>query len=507
MDKYIIALYIRLSIEDAKTDSYSIQNQQISLRKYAEALPEAENAEIIEFIDNGYSGTNFECPAVQELLELVRGFKINCIVVKNFSRFGRNAIETGYFIERVFPLFHTRFISINDGFDTIEHKEDTGGMEVAFKYLINEYYSKDLSEKSKSAKYLKMRAGEYQSKLCCYGYKKGKNNRMEIDEEAADVVRMIFDLSLKRNSAQQIAKELYAKGVLTPGEYKASKGMKGYDISRCHHMWQRSTVLRLLADERYIGTYIMGKRAVNEVGSNRAHLKDESEWFKIPDHHPAIVDTETFIQVQAGIRHPKMSERKQKKYPLRGKVFCGCCGHAMYRVKKDPEYSCRFTEISNDFPCRGLTIKERDLETVLFEVMSKQAAIILNIDPAQSLDELSTKVAEKVSYEKQIEDCYSQKMNTYERYMLNEIDLDTYQRENTAYDIRLKEIQRLHSAIATVTAQMQMDRDERDSLSVLARDVSAEVSLTQKLTEALIEKVIIFPNNQMEIVWKVQAFA
>ena len=352
-----------------------------------------------------------------------------------------------------------------------------------------------------------MRAGEYQSKLCCYGYKKGKNNRMEIDEEAANVVRMIFDLSLKRNSAQQIAKELYTKGILTPGEYKASKGMKGYDISRCHHMWQRSTVLRLLADERYIGTYIMGKRAVNEVGSNRVHLKDESEWFKIPDHHPAIVDTETFIQVQAGIRHPKMSERKQKKYPLRGKVFCGCCGHSMYRVKKDPEYSCRFTEISDDFPCRGLTIKERDLETVLFEVMSKQAAVILNIDPAQSLDELSTKVAEKVSYEKQIEDCYSQKMNTYERYMLNEIDLDTYQRANTAYDIRLKEIQRLHSAIATVTARMQMDRDERDSLSVLVRDVSAEVSLTQKLTEALIEKVIIFPNNQMEIVWKVQAFA
>jgi len=231
MDKYVVALYIRLSVEDSKTESYSIKNQLTALRKYAEDLPESDNIEILEFVDNGYSGTNFERPAVQELLDLVRMFKINCIIVKDFSRFGRNAIDTGYFIERMFPLFKIRFISVNDDFDTLENPSDTGGVEVAFKYLISEYYSKDLSEKSKSAKYTKMKAGEYQSNRCIYGYRKGNNNRLEIDEEAANVVRNIFNMSLQGKNAFQIMKELYAQGIPTPAEYKTMNGFKGYDIS------------------------------------------------------------------------------------------------------------------------------------------------------------------------------------------------------------------------------------------------------------------------------------
>ena len=140
MQKYVIALYICLSIEDYKYDSLSIENQRLVLHEYAAFMPEALNAEITEFIDNGYSGTNFERPQVQKLIELVRANQIDCIIVKDFSRFGRNSIETGYFIERVFPLFHTRFISISDDFDSSKFKGDAGGMDVAFKYLISEYY-------------------------------------------------------------------------------------------------------------------------------------------------------------------------------------------------------------------------------------------------------------------------------------------------------------------------------------------------------------------------------
>ena len=508
MDKYVIALYIRLSVEDSKTESYSIQNQLLALHKYADTLPEADNAEILEFIDNGHSGTNFERPAIQELLELVRGFKINCIIVKDFSRFGRNVIDTGYFIERVFPLFRTRFISISDSFDTMEHQSDTGGMEVAFKYLINEYYSKDLSEKSKSAKYMKMRAGEYQSKLCFFGYKKGKNNRLEIDDEAASVVRDIFNMSLQGKSAHQITEALYARSIPTPGEYKAKQGFKGYDTSRSLSMWQRSAVLRILYDERYIGTYIIGKRAVTEVGSHKVRLKDESEWFKIPDHNPAIIDKELFDQVQAGLkRNNKSTTRNYKQYPLRSKVFCGCCGHTMYRTKKDPEYACRYTRLDDSYGCRDLTIKERELERVLFEVMSKQAAVILNVDAGESLDDLSVKITERVSFENQIEECYNRKMAIYERFTQKEIDVDSYRAENAVYDVKLKELNKLHSALSAVTTQMAMDRDEKDSLKCLAKGVTSESRLTQKLADALIEKIIIFPDDQIEIVWKVQAFA
>ena len=195
MQKYVIALYIRLSIEDYKYDSMSIENQRLVLNEYAAAMPEALNSEVLEFVDNGYSGTNFERPQVQKLIEMVRENRIDCIIVKDFSRFGRNSIETGYFLERVFPLFHTRFISVSDDYDSDNYKGDTGGMDVAFKYLISEYYSRDMSIKTKSAKYAKMQRGEYQSTICPYGYRKSADGRMEPDPEAGAVVQLIFQLA------------------------------------------------------------------------------------------------------------------------------------------------------------------------------------------------------------------------------------------------------------------------------------------------------------------------
>lgn len=160
MDKYLIALYIRLSIEDEKYDSMSIENQQLLLREKAMKLPEWNRAEIREFIDNGHTGTNFERPAMQELLAMVQAGKVNCIMVKDLSRFGWNSLETGYFIEKVFPLYHVRFIAVSDDYDSDRYKGTTGGIEVAFKYLMNEAYSRDMSVKTRSAKYAKMRRGE-----------------------------------------------------------------------------------------------------------------------------------------------------------------------------------------------------------------------------------------------------------------------------------------------------------------------------------------------------------
>ena len=156
---YVIALYIRLSTEDSKVGSFSIENQKNVLHQYVDAMEGIKNVEVLEFIDNGYSGTNFERPAVQELLDRIQEGKINCIVVKDFTRFGRNSIEVGYLMEMVFPLYGIRFISINDNFDSDTLHGDTGGINVAFKYLVSEFYSRDLSIKYKSAKYVKFRRG------------------------------------------------------------------------------------------------------------------------------------------------------------------------------------------------------------------------------------------------------------------------------------------------------------------------------------------------------------
>ena len=278
------------SSPDNAHDGMSIENQHLALNEFVSSMPESANAEVLEFIDNGYSGTNFERPKVQELIEMVRANKIDCIIVKDFSRFGRNSIETGYFIERVFPLFHTRFISINDDFDSDQHKGDTGGMDVAFKYLISEYYSRDMSIKTKSAKYAKMQRGEYQSKVCPYGYRKSADGRMEPNPETAAVVQLIFQLAATGIGAAAVTRELFKRGIPTPGEYKAAHGQQYHDVSRSRGRWSSSTVLRILEDERYIGSYVIGRRAVIEVGGTRSRKKDRDKWFIIPDHHPAIVD-------------------------------------------------------------------------------------------------------------------------------------------------------------------------------------------------------------------------
>lgn len=506
MLKYIIALYIRLSVEDSKTDSYSIANQRIALRKYAESLTVDGEAEIIELVDNGYSGANFERPAVQELLERVRSNQVNCIIVKDFSRFGRNSIETGYFMEQVFPLFHTRFISVNDDFDSANYKGDTGGLDVAFKYLIGEYYSMDLSKKSKTAKYAKMKRGEYQSEICCYGYKKGNNNRLEIDEEVAQTVKMIFDLSLQGCNAQQIVEALYEKGVPTPGEYKVSKGNKSHDVSRCHHIWPRPTVLRMLVDERYIGTYVIGKRTVREIGGTRSRLKDESEWFKIPDHHPAIIDKAVFERVQAQLQHFKSVKKHFAEYPLRSKVFCGCCGHGMARHRKTPIFSCDFTRIDGSFDCHGLQIAESALETVLFEIISKQAQVILNMDSLSDIGNLEVQLTEKSTYGKRIAAYEKQKQRLYEAYCRKEVALPDFTAQKAEYDAELTSLKQAFTMLSMQTAQAKKSSVEKADIKKLAETISGESRLTPLLTDILLDRVLVYPNKQLEIIWKLKDF-
>lgn len=506
MSKYIIAKYIRLSMEDTKTDSLSIPNQRLLLGRHIDTL-EQNDVEILEFVDNGYSGVNFERPAVQELLELVQQSKINCIIVKDFSRFGRNSIETGYFIEQVFPLFRTRFISVSDNFDTNDYKEDTGGMAVAFKYLMHEYYSLDLSRKTKSAKYTKMKRGEYISEVCCYGYKKGSESRLAIDEEAAAVVRRIFSLALETKNAQEIVKALYADGILTPGEYRAAKGKGFHDISRCGGIWQRSSVLRILTDERYIGTYIMGKRTLKEVGGKRSRLKDESEWFKIPNHHPSIIEKSVYEQVQAKLLHFKC-DRHNHEYVLRGKVVCGCCQHSMNRApRKEPVFVCRYTKVDVSAHCHGMEIKERELETMLYEIISKQAQVILNTDSLNDIGEIELHSEQQTEYKKLISMCQDNKRNLYERYVMQEINAGQYAELKAGLDTELNHLNRIYTAISAQAAKLRTDCEENNKAREFAEDISNETGLTQELMELLIDKVFIYPENRIDIVWKVTDFS
>lgn len=504
MQKYVIALYIRLSIEDYKYDSLSIENQSLVLNEYAAAMPEALNAEIMEFIDNGYSGTNFERPQVQKLIEMVRANKIDCIIVKDFSRFGRNSIETGYFIERVFPLFHTRFISISDDFDTNNFKGDTGGMDVAFKYLISEYYSRDMSIKTKSAKYAKMQRGEYQSKICPYGYRKSADGRMEPDPDAAAVVQLIFQLAAEGNNGTAIAKELFRRGYPTPGEYKAARGNHTHDISRTRGIWSASTVLRILEDERYIGSYVIGKRAVLEVGGTRSRMKDRDKWYIIPDHHPAIVEKSVFEKVQASQLRFSQPNKKKRDYPLKGKAFCGCCGHALSRtMQKTSYYYCRHSEADEASRCHKMRINAVELEKAVFITLKKQMEAAANLNPDGTV-RLDAAAPERSEYEQQIEALQDGKRLLYERYLLGEIDLDTYKAEKTACDELLLKTKNAYAAVLAQAKQKQEERSRQESREEAAKAILDADTLTTELADFLIDRVLVYPDNRIEIAYKIK---
>ncbi|MGL6200400.1 MAG: recombinase family protein [Lachnospiraceae bacterium] len=506
MTKYVIAKYIRLSMEDEKYDSLSIPTQRKVIDRYIADM-DIENAEILEFVDNGHTGTNFERPAVQKLLDMVREKQIDCIIAKDFSRFGRNAIETGYFIEMVFPIFSTRFIAISDNFDSANHVGDTGGLDVSFKFLLNEYYSKDMSIKSKSAKYLKFRSGEYQSSICPYGYRKGSSGRLEIDETAANTVRLIFESALLTKNAQDIVKLLYDRHIPTPGEYKKAQGKNYYDLSRSHGIWSRSTINRILADERYIGTYVIGKREVLEVGCTHMRLKNKEDWIRIPNHHPPIVSSELFSQVNAKLLHFKCNKHP-RKYNLRGKVYCNCCRHAMNRApRKEPAYLCRYTKVDESAKCYNLEISEAELESKIFAEIQNQAKNFLNAmentDESISQEKLSHQCSR---YNKQISEYSQTKLNLYEDYVLGEITSENYTTERDEIDKKIIMLNQSESATAIRLKQSKEIQKLSDNLLDISQKVIKSDKLTHSLVELLIDRVYVYPDKNFKIHWNKSTF-
>lgn len=507
MENKAVALYIRLSVEDSKTDSLSIEGQKKIISKHLKSLPEYAYSEVLELVDNGYSGTTFERPAMAELIELVNQNKIACIIVKDFSRFGRNMLQTGYFLEKVFPLFETRFIAVTDNYDSNNYQYNSGGLDVTFKYLISEYYSKDLSVKSKSARHAKMKRGEYVSSNTIYGYQLNKKRQIMIDEDVADNVRLIFRLAIDGKTATEIKGELYDRKIPTPAEYKAQKGKKHYDISRTNNIWTSSAILRILYDERYAGTYIMGRFEVKEIGGTRVRQRDESKWYKVPNSHPAIIDKADFEKLQEQLLRFKCPKTKQVTFPLMGKVYCGCCGHAMQlHQKKIPIFRCRYTDAIEDFPCYDLSITEEELSDIIFSILTKQAEVIFALSTVTDTTQLEFSLKQQDLYSIQISDMKKQKTKLYERLMLKEISLEEYRQEKAVIDAKLTSISNSFNNTSQKNDELLRTNEEKEKRLSVAEKITTQKSLSKELVDLLIDKVKVYPNAQIEIIWRTKDF-
>ncbi len=341
MKGYLIAIYLRLSKEDDKwrEESNSITTQRALLKKYAE--DNFTDYELFEFCDDGYTGTNFDRPGMQKMLEKIRDGGINCVIVKDFSRFARDYVELGSYLEQIFPFLGVRFISVNDGYDSKDYRGSIAGIDVNFKNLLYDLYSKDLSEKVRSSLAIRKEKGQYVSANSPFGYEKDPKDRhaLLVAEDEAEVVRRIFSLTLEGHTSVEIARLFNEERVKTPIEFKIEKGKTSRTPKGERFIWNSSTICQILRNEIYIGNIVQKKSEKDFVGGKN-RIKPRDRWLVSYGHHEPIIDKADFEKVQEG-RGKKRPPQHNQPHPLVGKLVCGCCKRSLrYRRGMNPYFTC-----------------------------------------------------------------------------------------------------------------------------------------------------------------------
>jgi predicted nucleic acid-binding Zn finger protein len=263
----------------------------------------------------------------------------------------------------------------------------------------------------------------------------------------------------------------------------------------------------MLGDERYIGTYVVGKQSVVEVGSSRMRKNPESDWVKIPNHHPAIIGKELFDEVNEKLLHFKCP-KKARDYVLRGKVVCGCCRHAMQLIpRKVRAFNCRHTLTVETAECHRQEIGEAELEELLYAIIEKQAQVILNVERLDDTSGFQFKTAEQSEYGKLIEKRRDEKRALYEKLILDELDAAGYKAAKSKIDVELDHLNNALARLNTEASAMSAAKSSDAELRKIAGTVIGEIKLTRPLVDALIDKVYVYPHNRIEIMWKAADFA
>jgi len=378
------AFYIRLSVEDNKNRGNSIEHQQMLLKKFVAVNPEFQV--IKTYIDNGKTGTNFERPAFQEMLQDIEAGKIQCVMVKDLSRLGRNYIDAGYYIQSYFPYYKVRFIALNENFDTT--KEDSNNILLPVLNMINESYALDTSKKIKEQAARDMRAGKFIGARPPYGYKKSPDDchKLIVDEETAPVVKQIFQWVLEGVSYDKIAVMLNEAGVMTPSHYMKKQGIISSQNLIGQGYWQTFTIAKIVRSEIYTGDMVQGK----SVTIQHKQIKtDKKDWIVVKNTHEAIISNETFEKAQqCRIEIDKKSKSKNKipytENVLKGKIFCQCCGKNLNRGRKITKtkgeiyyFFCITNWRIKKGNCEGVRINERKLFQKILSLFDEKRNLFL----------------------------------------------------------------------------------------------------------------------------------
>lgn len=381
MAKYLVAVYARISREDGdKNESESLVNQRELIKNY---VKKHKDMKIVDYYsDDNFTGTNFNRPDFQRMYRDIESGRVNCIIVKDLSRFGRDYIDVGNYIQRIFPRFGVRFIAINDNVDSAVKSYD---MITPIKNIFNEQYARDISGKIISTFRNKQESGQFIGAFACYGYKKDPNNKYKliIDEYPASIVRRIFSMFIEGTGKIKIAKILNEEKILCPSEYKKSIGEKYVNSHRNPKTtyWTFSTIDRILSKEMYIGNMVQHTANCSKFDYTPTNI-DKKDWIVVENTHEAIIDKETWNLAQGLLkRRTRQLSLQNNVTKYAGFLICDDCGRAMSKItwKDNVRYVCGTYKRYSSSLCSSHSIKEEVLDQIIISDVNRILSQIKNI--------------------------------------------------------------------------------------------------------------------------------
>ena len=514
LDNRIDAYYLRLSFEDGDVaegnihESCSITSQRSCITQFLGAHPEL-GGDFKEFSDDGYSGTNMERPGIQRLLRLVEQGLVRTIVVRDLSRFARNYLEAGHYLEFVFPAYGVRFISINDRYDSDDYGENPAGLDLAIRNLINEMYSKDISRKIKSAVDIKKRNGEFVYGTAPFGYKKGaQKNTIVVDDEAAITVKRIFKLASEGVSVTEIALVLNKDGVPTPSQHMAQYRSSKYKV---YTDWTWNSVKNIIENRVYTGDTEPFKSHVVKIGSDRTKQIPRELREIIPETHEAIVSRELYYLAQTTIKSVSKKKGVSQKNPLTSRLICGCCGNTLGKGKaKNKSWLCSKARYNTELACKTVRADEAEISGIILRAIQQQCSLTdVSIQEQKNLQKASRSEQAIVSDEIRSLQRKHDKLQNTKRELLEAVMEDRLTRED--YVEKKRDVLADEEAITAKLAVLQQKLQDLTSAAEKCEqstEVAKEISqfngiteLTPEVMNALVKRVIIYPDKHIRIEW------
>ena len=521
---YNAAIYLRLSRDDEdidgnksetlsgctsmpcgrKVESNSISSQRDMIRSFIRKQDDMEIYDI--YVDDGFSGANFDRPEFKRMMKDIEAGHVDCVIVKDLSRLGRDYIEAGRLIQKTFPAFSVRFIALTDHFDSLTADYNETSLVVPVKNFVNDSYSRDISGKVRSHQKIKREKGEFIGSFTVFGYKKSEDNRNQLvpDDYAADIVKKIFAWKIEGYSNLAIAKRLDEMGILSPMEYKKLRGEKFQTsfVTEAKARWSSVAIKRILTNETYIGTLVQGKEEKINYKVKKSVRKPEDEWVRVPKAHEAIISNEDFEIVQDLLKVDTRAVSGEKKAHIyAGLLFCGDCMEPMtrrinrYKGRETVAFIC--STQNNGGSCTRHAISEEDLNFLVLTGLRQQVALFLDKSRIlEKIEQMEIHFEEVAAFDKEIQKLHGEqdkylnlRAALYEDLKKGIITEEDFKNFREIYEKRYRELQKSISSQeetikklfqSGITAGINLER-MKNVMQITALDRTTLISFVKRI--------------------------